>query len=190
MSPTPPDTWLEEEAIAPTDEAELDGAPEVNIQTEQLEGRQRRIIAQIQIPHTIDQVWGILTDYDHLADFIPNLAKSQQIEHPDGGIRLEQIGTESLLRVKVCLRVVLDMVEQFPHTLQFTMIEGDFRTFEGAWELEPLAGDRGTCLRYVVTLLPPRSVPVRLIERNLRRNLTANLQAIRQRAEELFGAIA
>lgn len=180
------DEGVEGEAIAPADLS----AGEVAIQTEHLEGRQRRIVAQIQIPYGIEQVWGILTDYDHLADFIPNLAQSRRIEHPEGGIRLEQVGTESLLKLKVCLRVVLDMVEHFPSELQFSMIEGDFRTFDGAWQLEPLPDKTGTLLRYVVTLLPPRAIPIRLIEGTLRRNLTSNLQAIRQRANDLFGAIA
>ena len=184
--------------VTPVDlDAEDMGAPDtasdpsaVAVHTEHLDGRQRRIMAQIEIPHPIEQVWEILTDYDHLADFIPNLAQSRRIGHPEGGIRLEQVGSESVLKIKVCLRVVLDMVEQFPNELQFTMIEGDFRTFTGAWKLEPLAAGTGTSLCYVVTVLPPRAIPVGLIERNLRHNLSNNLLAIRERANALFGAIA
>jgi uncharacterized protein YndB with AHSA1/START domain len=178
------------DAAEPSTPAPASETAAVTVRTEHLDGRQRRIIAQLEIPHPIEQVWEILTDYDHLADFIPNLAQSRRIEHPDGGIRLEQIGSESVLKIKVYLRVVLDMVERFPHELQFTMIEGDFRTFTGAWELEPIAAGAGTYLRYVVTVLPPRAIPVGLIERNLRHNLANNLLAIRERANALFGAIA
>lgn len=149
-------------------------------------GRQRQISATIQIPHPITHIWQILTDYDHLADFIPNLAKSQRIEHPQGGIRLEQVGVESLLRLKFCARVVLDMVEHFPHQLDFNMVEGDFKLFQGCWQLNSLAPDT-TELCYTVTILPPRVMPVRLIERRLSNGLIVNLSAIYQRAEVLFG---
>lgn len=169
------------------DEALLDETEEVAVETEHLEGRQRRISAQLPLPYSCEQLWQILTDYDHLADFIPSLAKSQRIEHPEGGIRVEQVGAESFLRLKVCLRVVLDMVEQFPEEVRFSMVEGDLRQFFGAWQLIPRTETTGTVLRYVVTVQPGRAIPVALIERNLRHNLVRNLLAIRERADVLFG---
>ena len=109
---------------------------DVEVRTDRTEGRQRQLSAKIHIPYSVDQVWQILTDYDRLADFIPNLAKSRQITHPQNGIRIEQVGTQSLLRLKFCARVVLDMVERFPHQLDFVMIEGDFKEFSGSWMLQ------------------------------------------------------
>lgn len=155
----------------------------VCITTEKLEGRQRRLLAEIHIPFSLEQVWRVLTDYDHLADFVPNLATSQRMPHPSGGIRLEQIGTQCFLNVKVCARVVLDMVEAFPHELGFAMVEGDFRKFEGAWRLEAaeVEGVPGTRLSYDLTLLPPRAMPIGLIERHIRRDLLQNLNAIYER---------
>lgn len=160
----------------------------VEVSTDRAEGRERQISARIQIPHPAEQIWEILTDYDHLADFIPNLAQSQRIAHPQGGIRIEQIGTQALLKIKFCARVVLDMVEQFPHRLDFQMVEGDFKSFSGSWILQPiaLADCVGTELCYTISVLPPRTMPVGLIERRLKSGLVINLSAIRQRADQLF----
>jgi ribosome-associated toxin RatA of RatAB toxin-antitoxin module len=168
---------------------DLSGWSEVEVTTDQSIGRQRQISARIRIPYSIEQVWQILTDYDHLADFIPSLAKSRRINHPEGGIRIEQIGTQALLKFKFCARVVLDMVEQFPHQLDFQMIEGDFKSFVGSWKLEPvvIAHQPATELSYTVLVLPLRAMPVALIERRLKSSLVVNLSAIRQRAEQLFG---
>lgn len=168
----------------------FDGAQDVEVNSERTEGRERQISACIQIPYPVEQVWQILTDYDHLADFIPNLSASQRIEHPQGGIRIEQIGSQALLRFKFCARVVLDMVEQFPNQLQFQMVEGDFRRFYGSWNLESVqtAQGQGTNLSYTVRVLPPRAMPVALIERKLKSGLVVNLSAIQKRAAELFGA--
>jgi ribosome-associated toxin RatA of RatAB toxin-antitoxin module len=164
---------------------------QVEVTTERAEGRQRQISATIQIPHAIEQVWQILTDYDRLADFVPNLSKSQQIEHPHGGVRVEQVGTQSFLTFMFRARVVLDMVETFPHQIAFEMVEGDFKSFSGSWQLEPveLANRTGTKLRYTVLVLPPRTMPVGLIERCVRSNLAVNLVAVQQRADVLFGAV-
>lgn len=161
---------------------------EVEIATSKAAGRQRQISAKIRIPHSMEQIWQILTDYDHLADFIPNLSKSNRIEHPEGGIRIEQVGVESLMKLKFCARVVLDMVEHFPDRLDFTMIEGDFKEFTGSWTLQPIAADGSeTELCYTVTVLPPRIMPVGMIERRLQKGLVLNLSAIRQQADVLFG---
>lgn len=160
----------------------------VEVTTDRAEGRERQISAKICLPYSVEQVWQILTDYDHLADFIPSLAKSQRIEHPEGGIRIEQIGTQALLRIKFCARVVLDMVEQFPNQLDFCMVEGDFKSFCGSWKLQPitLPNGTGTELCYTVCVLPPRTMPIGLIERQLKSGLVTNLSAIRQRAEAVF----
>ncbi|NJR40699.1 MAG: cyclase [Leptolyngbyaceae cyanobacterium CSU_1_4] len=169
------------------EEASCEFRGEVEVCTDRVEGRQRQISARIQIPHPVEQVWQVLTDYDHLADFIPSLAKSQKIEHPQGGIRLEQVGTQSLLKFKFCAKVVLDMVEQFPHQLDFQMVEGDFKKFFGSWVLQPLAHGAATELSYTVCVLPPLSMPVGMIERRLKSGLVLNLSAIRQQADVRFG---
>lgn len=171
-------------------ELELSGSAlqDVQVQTDCAEGRHRQISAKIRLSYPIEQVWQILTDYDRLADFIPNLAKSCRIEHPQGGIRIEQVGTQSLLKLKFCARVVLDMVEQFPHQLDFCMVEGDFKQFSGSWILQPVAQGAETELCYTISVLPPRTMPVGMIERRLKSGLVVNLSAIRQRADALYTA--
>ena len=160
---------------------------DVEVKTDKAEGRQRQISARIQIPYPTDKIWQILTDYDHLADFVPNLTQSQRIEHPQGGIRIEQIGAESLMKLKFCARVVLDMVEHFPDRIDFSMVEGDFKQFQGSWTLEAVANNTITDLGYHVLILPPRIMPVNLIERRLKGGMVLNLSAIRLRADALFG---
>lgn len=160
----------------------------VDVSTEKLAGRTRRIRAIITVPQSVEQVWQVLTDYDALADFIPNLTLSRCLEKSEQGIRLEQIGSQCFLNIQFCARVVLNMVEQFPHCLSFQMVEGDFRNFEGAWRLETQETEHGpvTKLCYEVTVLPPRAIPAALIERHLCRDLTQNMQAIRQQAIAAF----
>jgi ribosome-associated toxin RatA of RatAB toxin-antitoxin module len=167
-------------------ETDLDTNP-VTIQVEKLAERQRQITAKVQIPHPIEKVWKILTDYEALPEFIPNLAKSCLLEHPNGGIRLEQVGSQRLLNFKFCARVVLDLEEIFPKLINFQMVEGDFKGFSGFWCLEPYSfgAEQGTILCYTIQVWPKLTMPIAIIENRLSKDLRLNLLAIRQRASDL-----
>lgn len=164
----------------------------IEVQVEQLSPRQRQISAKIPISQAIEPIWRVLTDYEALADFIPNLSKSQRLEHPTGGIRLEQIGTQRLLRLNFSARVVLDLEEKYPYEINFNLVEGDLKDFSGTWRLQP--DDQSeqvvTNLFYTVCVLPKRTMPVSIIERRLSNDLRLNLLAIRQRVNNLFGTTA
>ncbi|MBD6620252.1 cyclase [Komarekiella sp. 'clone 1'] len=159
----------------------------VEVQVEKIAERQRRISAKIQIPQPIERIWKVLTDYEALADFIPNLAKSRIIEHPNGGIRLEQIGSGRFLNFNFCARVVLDLEEYFPQEINFRMVEGDFKGFSGSWYLEPysLGEYIGTNLCYTIQVWPKLTMPVAIIENRLSNDLRLNMLAIHQRVGQL-----
>ena len=164
---------------------------DVEVQTEAIAERQRQITAKIQISYPVEQVWQVLTDYEALAEFIPNLTQSRLLQHPTGGIRLEQVGSQRFLRLNFSARVVLDLEENFPHEINFNMVEGDLKAFIGSWQLkpDPISGN-GTNLHYTVRVWPKRTMPVTIIERRLSSDLRLNLLAIRQRVDELFSADA
>ena len=156
----------------------------VEISTEKRPEKERRIVATVIVPRSVEQVWQVITDYEHLADFIPNLTTSKVLPSSEDCTRIEQIGTECFLRFKFCARVVLNMTECFPHEVRFLMEEGDFRQFEGTWRLQPTADKASTRLSYDLSVKPPRAMPATLIERHIRHGLTANMLAIRQRVLE------
>ena len=45
----------------------------VNCEVEVISWRERRIKAEISVNADVESVWSALTDYERLADFIPNL---------------------------------------------------------------------------------------------------------------------
>ena len=161
--------------------------PAVDIQIEKIAERQRQITAKIQIPQPVEQIWKVLTDYEALVDFIPNLAKSRLLEHPNGGIRLEQVGSQRLLNFNFCARVVLDLQEYFPKEIKFSMVEGDFKGFSGSWCLEPYSFGEitGTNLCYTIQVWPKLTMPITIIENRLSKDLRLNLLAVYQRVNQL-----
>ncbi|MDB9307040.1 MULTISPECIES: SRPBCC family protein [Cyanophyceae] len=163
------------------------GLPDVVVKVEKIAERQRKISAKIQIPQPVERIWKVLTDYEALSEFIPNLAKSCLLDHPQGGIRLEQIGSQRLLKFNFSARVVLDLEECFPQEINFSMVEGDFKGFSGSWCLEPYSQgeDQGTTVCYTIQVWPKLTMPITIIERRLSNDLRVNLLAIHQRVEQL-----
>ncbi|WYL93781.1 MAG: SRPBCC family protein [Gloeotrichia echinulata IR180] len=165
-----------------------DVLPSVAVQVDKIADRQRQITAKIQIPHPVETVWQVLTDYEALAEFIPSLAKSRLLEHPQGGIRLEQIGSQRLLNFNFCARVVFDLEEYFPKEINFRMVEGDFKGFTGSWCLEPysLGELMGTNLCYTIQVWPKLTMPVAIIEPRLTKDIRSNLLAIYHRVQMII----
>ncbi|MGD1910137.1 MAG: SRPBCC family protein [Rivularia sp. (in: cyanobacteria)] len=159
----------------------------VTVEVEKITERQRQITAKIQIPHPLEAVWKVITDYQALAEFIPSLASSRKLEHPNGGIRLEQIGSQRLMRLNFSARVVLDLEESFPNAINFQMVEGDFKDFCGSWNLSSCVLDEktSTLLCYRVKVWPKLTMPIRIIEPRLSQDMQSNLLAVRQRVEEM-----
>ncbi len=176
-----------DEQLSPSDLVDPAALQAVEVQVEKIADRQRQITAQIKIPHSVEQVWQVLTNYEALADFIPNLAQSRRLDSPNGGIRLEQIGSQRFLRLNFSARVVLDLEESFPQAINFHMVEGDFKDFSGSWNLEPCSLDdqTGTNLCYTVKIWPKAMMPVSIIERRLSQDLQMNLLAVQQRVKQL-----
>ncbi|XP_026663335.2 uncharacterized protein LOC113463225 isoform X1 [Phoenix dactylifera] len=208
--PSSPEDGLEEPKPAPDPDSVSgddggDGSFEIEI--EKLEKKNgRRIRARIRVEADLETVWSVLTDYDGLADFIPNLAVSQLIEKKDKFARLYQVGQQDLaLGLKFNANGVLDCYERDLEILpfgrrrdiEFKMVEGDFHTFEGKWSIEQIDNDmckdeetmegKGfqTTLLYFVELEPKLWIPVRLLEGRVCREIKINLQCIREEAQRV-----
>lgn len=85
--------------------------------------------------------------------------------------------------------VVLDL-QEFANSdnereLHFSMVDGDFKKFEGKWSLK--SGPRSsTTLSYEVNVIPRFNFPAIFLERIIRSDLPVNLQALAFRAERNF----
>ncbi|PKU75326.1 hypothetical protein MA16_Dca016108 [Dendrobium catenatum] len=84
----------------------------VHYEVDVVSWRERRIRAKVLVHADVDTVWTVLTDYERLADFIPNLIYSGRIPCPHPGrIWLEQRGLQRALYWHIEARVVLDLQE-------------------------------------------------------------------------------
>lgn len=146
----------------------------------------RRLAVQLRTNQTIDHLWQVLTDYEGLKSFIPNLSCSTLLERTGNRVRLAQVGSQQLvLGLKFSAEVQLELTEHRPEgLLQFRMLKGDFRRFEGSWRLQSVSDE--TLVLYELTVQGCMGMPVGLIEQRLRQDLNANLLAVEQETIRRF----
>jgi ribosome-associated toxin RatA of RatAB toxin-antitoxin module len=164
----------------------------------------RRAVASVVINAPINTIWNILTDYNNLAQYVPNLAASERmqlpLDAPERVVRVRQIGYKRMPYMYLHAETVLDLVETPCREIQFRQVSGSFDKFQGKWMLEEVETDDGdndntpptptkTLLKYAVEIVAPgqsRSIlgimePI--LEALVFEDIPANMNAIKKTAE-------
>ena len=79
---------------------------------EKLSGGTRRLAAQLTTSATFDSLWNVLTDYDRLNLYIPNLLSSRKIYKNNNNVHLKQVGAQDFLGMKFSAEVTIDLYEE------------------------------------------------------------------------------
>lgn len=175
----------------------------VDLNVDDLGNNTRKVEATIAIQAPLEAVWGVLTDYDHLADHIPGLAESSVLQRRSNGARLKQIGQKNFaLGVKFKAKAVVEVTEEAAQDLDdgtlrdlhFETVEGDFQVFKGTWRmleksLESNDAIVETYLSYILEVQPKRWMPVALIEGVLGQEITCNLISVRNVALRIHNSL-
>lgn len=142
----------------------------------------RRLAVQLRLAVDSQWLWTVLTDYDNLHRFIPNLASSRQIWRRSNRVAVEQVGTQQFCGLRFSARVTLELEEdRSAGRLSFRMLDGDFRCFQGAW----VVGSDATSswLLYDLTVQGKPGMPLGLIEQRLQEDLANNVRGVQQEAQ-------
>ncbi|KAL6638229.1 hypothetical protein ACP70R_025801 [Stipagrostis hirtigluma subsp. patula] len=172
-------------------ESEGRAAHSVQCDVDVVSWRERRVRASVAVAADVDTLWQVITDYERLADFIPNLVHCGRIPCPhEGRIWLEQRGLQRALYWHIEARVVLDL-QEVPdcvsgRELHFSMVDGDFMKFEGKWSIRSGPRSSSAVLLYEVNVIPRFNFPAIFLERIIRSDLPVNLRALACRAEKIY----
>ena len=151
---------------------------------EKLSDGARRLAAQLTTTASFDSLWRVLTDYDRLNLYIPNLLSSKKLYKNNNNIHLQQIGAQDFLGMKFSAEVILDLYEKRElGQITFKLMKGDFRRFEGSWEIQKVSGSDNNSLIYDLTVKGCQWMPIGMIEKRLKRDLSDNLIAVEKQAK-------
>lgn len=138
------------------------------------------IVARIIIPAPLEVVWTVITDYEKLPEFIPDMKLSKVIERKDSETILLQQGESRFLMFHFNVEVIIKLIEQRYHNIEFDLVSGDFDYFEGEWKIESI-GDKETMLTYTLIAHPGFYAPKWVVRYMLKRDIPLRLKALRER---------
>ena len=151
---------------------------------EKLSGGTRRLAAQLTTSASFDSLWNVLTDYDRLNLYIPNLLSSKKIYQKNNNVHLKQVGAQDFLGMKFSAEVTIDLLEEKElGLLTFSLIKGDFRKFEGSWKIQNIKDTTKNSLIYDLTVQGCQWMPIGMIEKRLKKDLSENLIAVDRQAK-------
>jgi ribosome-associated toxin RatA of RatAB toxin-antitoxin module len=128
---------------------------------------------------TPEQTWLVLTDYDRLSEFVPDLEVSRLVSRNARQALVEQQSRAGFLFLSQTIRLVVRVTERPFSELDVALVSGDMKHYTAHWTLAPETqnGIDGTRLTYSGTMEPDFFVPPlfgrSLVQANLKRMVEA-----------------
>ncbi len=136
---------------------------------------QIEISLDTQAPVPAAQAWAVLTDYEHMSQFLPGLELSEVANRQGNTLRVHQRGSTRAGILHFDYENVRD-VSLTPQRLITTHgVSGDVKRLDSSTELRPREG--GVQLRYHVAFEPTRPLPSFLGNSALKRQTADNFNA-------------
>ena len=132
--------------------------------------------ATLFAPVPLDVAWDVLTDFENMEKFVPNVSASRIVATDGNRLTIEQKGRARFGPLSFAFDSQR-RVELTPRTqIRSTQLKGNMRRMESVTTFSP--ADGGTRLRYQVDVVPGALFPAALTERFMEHEI-----------EEQFGAI-
>ncbi|WP_120967474.1 SRPBCC family protein [Comamonas sp. lk] len=158
-------------------------AQELNIETSGQNGV-ITVNASATMRVQLSTAWSVISDYDHLAEFIPYMSSSRVVQRNGEQLLVEQTGALAFLFFQQSIEVRLAVTEVPPLRITARAVGGNLKEMSGSYTLEALPSGE-VRLSYSASLRPDFAVPPvvgTLVVRNvLARQFTAMVDEIVRR---------
>jgi ribosome-associated toxin RatA of RatAB toxin-antitoxin module len=125
--------------------------------------------------------WRVLTDYDHYAEFIPNLRVSRVIARKGPVVTVEQAGNAALWMLRIPVAITYEVTESPPNRLRSRAIGGSLRALASSYLLT--ATESGVRLEYTGHIAPGFELLGRIEQMAVRHNIEREFQALADEIE-------
>jgi ribosome-associated toxin RatA of RatAB toxin-antitoxin module len=131
-----------------------------------------QVNARAAVKAPLALIWNTLTDYDHLADFIPGMNKSRLVERQGKTAIVTQSGYASLWFFHFPIEVTVEAVEEPSSSIQVRLLRGNLKRLEGSYQIEKIDGDNTYALRWSGIIEPGVAVPGFIAAPLMRKNIS------------------
>lgn len=122
--------------------------------------------------------WSVVTDYDHIPEFVHSMLSSRSDRRSDGRLLVAQTARGGFFLFHRRVQVLLEIDEEPKRRIGFRDALGkDFEHYDGEWTLEP--DSSGTEVRYSLHAEPRSAIPRALCRRVLKRTAAELLTQVR-----------
>ena len=136
-----------------------------------------RVNASFAVQASPKAVTAVLTDYERIPDFMPDVTSSHVLSRTGGGLVVEQEATAKFMMFSKRVHLVLDVSED-GNTIRFRDRCGrSFKTYEGAWILTQTNG--ATTVAYHLSAKPSFEVPGFVLKRLLKRDAAVMIDRLK-----------
>jgi ribosome-associated toxin RatA of RatAB toxin-antitoxin module len=155
-------------------------------------GENGNYTCRLLVKTSVDRAWQVLTDYEHFAEFLPGVISSELIENNGDRKVFEQINKIKTLIFSIESRVKIASTESYPKQIVFQAVDGDLKSLNGEWLLEPVSPypsappDR-VLLTHKVMVEPAEAPSDSIFYSIYEDRLEETLLAIKQEAEKRSG---
>jgi ribosome-associated toxin RatA of RatAB toxin-antitoxin module len=131
-------------------------------------------------------IWKTLTDYDHLAQFVPGIVSSRVLSHQGAQLVIEQAGGVRLWLFSYPIRVTVASYERPYQGIEVHLIQGNLRQLDGGYRIEPRS-DGSTELTWSGLIEPdtplPEFIRTPLLRRTISDQFIGMVREIERRAD-------
>ena len=140
------------------------------------------VVARFEVPQDSGAVLAVLSDYEQILRFMPDVRTSVILERTPGRVLIEQEAVSQFLMFSKTMHLVLDVTED-GDTIRFVDRCGrSFTRYQGMWRV--MQKDGATSITYELTAQPAFDVPGFVLKRMLKRNSLEMIDRLRREIAE------
>ncbi len=133
-------------------------------------------------------VWRVLTDYDRMDEFVPDLERARVLSRSGNRAVIEQFGSAHFLFFRHDIHLVVQAHEQPMSQIDISLVAGDMKVYICSWQLVPVPETGGTQLLYNGTMAPKFYVPGFLGSNLIRSHVAKMMAAVLARIDRSYQA--
>nr|WP_315220495.1 SRPBCC family protein [uncultured Duganella sp.] len=131
----------------------------------------------------LPKVWRVLTGYERMSEFVPDLESCKVLSRNGNEVIIEQFGVARFLFMSKAIHLIVRATEQPMSSIDISLISGDMKHYESKWELIPVPETGGTKIVYSGRLVPNFYVPGILGAKMIRNDIEHMMSAVVARIE-------
>ncbi|NVM76729.1 ribosome-associated toxin RatA of RatAB toxin-antitoxin module [Duganella sp. SG902] len=131
----------------------------------------------------LPKVWRILTGYERMAEFVPDMESCKVLSRNGNEVIIEQFGVARFLFMTRTIHLIVRATEQPMSSIDISLISGDMKHYEAHWELIPVPETGGTKIVYKGRMAPNFYVPGLLGSKMIRGDIERMMSAVLARLD-------